>query len=218
MLGAVGAGSDDGRSAESVVSSATVTAATTSTSASSPASAVSSRGRTQVLSSVVGRCRAYGRGRLARVHPLAQLLSAAADGVFPPADGSWRRMPPWRPGVGAVVALTGTAVVVDDGPVPDGRLSELGVDGFGGAHHPRVIDALAGATGWVDSLDLVLAARGRGDDVTRPALVPRPDLAEHPRVRFARGLRNGRRGLRRGRPRLADRGHGVDRAGAGCPR
>jgi len=123
------------------------------------------------------------------VHPLAQLLSAAADGVFPPADGSWRRMPPWRPGVGAVVALTGTAVVVDDGPVPDGRLSELGVDGFGGAHHPRVIDALAGATGWVDSLDLVLAARGRGDDVTRPALVPRPDLAEHPRVRFARGLR-----------------------------
>ncbi len=123
------------------------------------------------------------------MHPLAQLLSAAADGLFPPADGSWRRMPPWRPGIGAVVALTGTAVVVDDGPVPDARLSELGADGFGGAHHPRVIVALAGPTGWVDSLDLVLATRGRADPTTRPALVPRPDLAEHPRVRFARALR-----------------------------
>jgi hypothetical protein len=51
-------------------------------------------------------------------HPVATLIAAAAAGRYPVADGSWRRVPPWRPGLEAIIAFTGHAVlaVADDIP------------------------------------------------------------------------------------------------------
>jgi hypothetical protein len=122
-------------------------------------------------------------------HPLAELISAAANGQYPRPDGGWRRVPPWRPGLEAVVSFTGHAVLAVSPDVPDERLVALGVDGLGGAHDPRLIAALAGAGGWIDSLDVLLAARGTGS-AGRTRLVDRPDLAGHPRVRFAAQIRD----------------------------
>jgi GNAT superfamily N-acetyltransferase len=130
---------------------------------------------------------------------VAELLSAAADGRPPQPDGGWRRVPPWRPGVEAVLAFTGHAVLAVGDDVSDPELDRLGVDGIGGAHHPRVLIALAGRDGWVDSLDLVLAARatagttGRADSPL--PLADRPDLAGHPRVRWAGAVRDDVRAL-----------------------
>ncbi|WP_218606314.1 N-acetyltransferase [Pseudonocardia abyssalis] len=125
----------------------------------------------------------------------------AADGRFPEPDGTWIRVAPWRPGVEAVVAFTGFAVLAVDGPVPGP------VDGFGGAHDPRLIAALAGPDGWIDSLDAVLVARGTGGP---PVLVGRPDLVGHPRAAFARAVRDDVRVL--GRPtgdEIAVLGRGI---------
>ena len=96
-------------------------------------------------------------------HPLAEVIAAAAGArAFPAADGAgtachrgapgWRRSSPspgtryspWRPDI--------------TGPL----LASLGADGFGGAHDPRLIAALAGPDGWIDSLDMLMAARGSG--------------------------------------------------------
>jgi len=122
-------------------------------------------------------------------HPLAGLIASAADGRFPPVDGGWHRVAPWRDGLEAVVAFTGHAVLAVRSDVPDERLVELGVDGLGGAHDPRLVAALAGDGGWIDSLDALLVTRATG----RPAgtgLVPRPDLADQPRARLAAELRD----------------------------
>jgi hypothetical protein len=124
-------------------------------------------------------------GRVAE-HPLGRLIDGAANGRFPPADGSWRRVPPWRPGVEAIVAFTGHAVFAVEADISDSLLADLGADGFGGAHHPRLIGVLAGADGWIDSLDMLLVARGTG----RSRLVDRPDLAAHPRAAFAARVRD----------------------------
>jgi hypothetical protein len=103
-------------------------------------------------------------------HPLAGLIAAAAAGRYPAADGSWRRVPPWRPGVEAIVAFTGHAVLAVAPDIPDERLVSLGADGFGGAHDPRLITALAGPGGWIDSLDILMAGRGSGHPDTPPRL------------------------------------------------
>ncbi|GAB4070544.1 hypothetical protein GCM10028777_36030 [Angustibacter speluncae] len=128
-------------------------------------------------------------------HPLAQVLRDAAAGHHLPADGGWTRVPPWRDGVEAVLAFTGHAVLAVADDVDDAVLDGLAPDGFGGAHHPRVLLALAGEDGWVDSLDVVLHARGTGGGAD---LVPRPDLVDHPRARHAREVRDDVRVL--GRP------------------
>ncbi len=135
-------------------------------------------------------------------HPLAELIIAAAAGQFPVVDGGWHRVPPWRPGLQAVFAFTGHAVLALADDVPESTLIEFGVDGLGGAHDPRLISTLAGADGWIDSLDLVLAARGQSSAM-RPdqfasshqpsetaALVPRPDLSDHPRALHATTIRS----------------------------
>jgi hypothetical protein len=122
-------------------------------------------------------------------HPLAGLISAAADGRFPEADGGWRRVPPWRPGLEAIVAFTGHAVFAVGPDIPDELLVSLGADGLGGAHDPRLITALAGPGGWIDSLDILLAGRGTGGEGVPPRLADRPDLADHPRMMFAARIR-----------------------------
>jgi hypothetical protein len=125
-----------------------------------------------------------------RDHPLAGLITAAAAGRYPAADGSWRRVPPWRPGVEAIVAFTGHAVLAVAPDIPDRRLVSLGVDGFGGANDPRLITALAGSGGWIDCLDMLMAGRGDGHPDVPPRLAGRPDLAAHPRAAFATRIRD----------------------------
>lgn len=127
-------------------------------------------------------------------HPLAALITAAAAGRFPEPDGRWRRVPPWLPGLEAVLSFTGHAVFAVAPDIPDQRLASLGADGFGGAHDPRLITALAGAGGWIDCLDMLMAGHGTGRDGAPPRLIGRPDLAAHPRARFATRVRD--------RPRL----------------
>jgi hypothetical protein len=123
-------------------------------------------------------------------HPLAGLIAAAAAGRFPAADGGWQRVPPWRPGLEAIVSFTGHAVFAVRPDITGRLLASLGADGFGGAHDPRLIAALAGPDGWIDSLDILMAARGAGRPGVAPVLVDRPDLAGHPRAEFAAGIRD----------------------------
>ena len=89
-------------------------------------------------------------------------------------------MPPWRPGLEAIVSFTGHAVFAVRPDITGPLLASLGADGFGGAHDPRLIAALAGPDGWIDSLDALLVTRARVDGLSevRP-LIDRPDLAEH---------------------------------------
>ncbi|MGN6751313.1 MAG: N-acetyltransferase [Intrasporangium sp.] len=121
------------------------------------------------------------------MHPIAAALTATARGTFPPVDGGWERTTPWLQGVEGVVAFTGRAFLAVGPDVPDESLTGLGADGYGGASNPRLVSALAGR-GWIDVLDLVLVASGTGDPGT---LVPRSDLAEHPRARHAETIRGG---------------------------
>lgn len=123
-------------------------------------------------------------------HPLGELLEAAADGRFPPQDGGWHRVPPWREGIEAVVAFTGHAVLAIGDDVTDDVLHGWDVDGYGGALHPRVLAGLVGSHGWVGSLDVVVVAHGRGSGAHGPGLVPCKDMADHPRVRHATSLRD----------------------------
>ena len=132
------------------------------------------------------------------MHPLARLITAAAAGRFPAADGGWRRVPPWRPGLAGIIAFTGHAVLALPPDITDEQLAEFGVNGLGGAHEPRTIAALAGQDGWIDSLDVLMAGRGTGRAGDRgaelagagPRLVDRPDLAGHHRALFAARIRD----------------------------
>ena len=136
-------------------------------------------------------CREMGTvGGVPLAQPLAELITAAADGQFPEADGGWRRVPPWRPGLEGIVAFTAHAVLAVAPDITDQRLISLGVNGFGGAADPRLITALAGPDGWIDSLDMLMAGRGTGRAGEPPRLVGRPDLATHPRAAFAVRLRD----------------------------
>jgi hypothetical protein len=119
------------------------------------------------------------------VHPIAQALRSAATGDFPPVDGAWQRVDPWRPGVEGVLAFTGHAFLALGPDVSDPDVDALGADGFGGASNPRLVARLANG-GWIDSLDIVLVARGLGGE---PALVPRSDLRNHPRAEHATSVR-----------------------------
>lgn len=120
-------------------------------------------------------------------HPLAALIAAAAAGRFPRPDGGWHRVPPWRPGLEAIFSFTAHAVFAVAPDITDHRLASLGADGFGGAHDPRLITALAGPDGWIDVLDMLMAGRGTG---APSRLVDRPDLTGHRRARFAARIRD----------------------------
>jgi GNAT superfamily N-acetyltransferase len=117
-------------------------------------------------------------------HPLLQLQLDAADGRFPPVDGRVEVVPACGRNT-AVVAFTGHAVVATDRS-PVAEVIERAGDGFGAALAPDFLRWLAGPTGWIDSIDAVLVARGLGGG----SLTPRHDLDDHPRVGFARQLRD----------------------------
>ncbi len=116
-------------------------------------------------------------------HPLAAILTAAAAGRFPPADGGVDVLPRDADGTHAVVELTGHSFVLTDRPALD--LLALGADGFGGCTHPDVLRWLAGPGGWIGSLDAVLVAAARPGE----QLAERRDLEHHPRVERARAHR-----------------------------
>ncbi len=124
-------------------------------------------------------------------HPVAHLIASYAAGDVLPPDGSWQRVDPWRPQLEAVIAFTGRAVLAISADVADDdELVALGVDGFGGAHDPRLIAALAGPDAWIDSLDALLVGRGTSAAGAPSRLVARPDLRSHPRARLAAELRD----------------------------
>ena len=134
-------------------------------------------------------------------HPLATTIRAAAIGTFPAVDGAFEVIPPWRAGVNAVVDFTGHSFIATTRPYAE--LAALGADGFGSAMHPRVLLHLAGANGWIDSLDTLTVARGtglgdhaidqgsdRGNDQATVTLLPRPGLATQSRARHAASVRD----------------------------
>ena len=129
-------------------------------------------------------------------HPVALALRRAVRGEFPAVDGVVEVVPRWRAGLIGIVCFTGHALIAaapgepsdsttDALPLPEDVRRRI--DAFGGAHDPRVVAAFAGAGGWIDSLDVVLAARGVGG---QPSLVARPDLVDHPRARHAAKVRD----------------------------
>jgi hypothetical protein len=114
-------------------------------------------------------------------HPLGAALLAAADGRFPAVDGLAELVPLDPAGTCAVVCFTGHAFVLSDRPA--GELAAFAPDGLGSALDPRLLVHLAGGTGAVGSIDVVLVRRGAGGG---GALAARDDLELHPRVRRSR--------------------------------
>jgi GNAT superfamily N-acetyltransferase len=119
------------------------------------------------------------------VHPLLNMLMAAADGRFPPIDGTVTVLPALGPGRECSVAFTGHAVVATD--LPPAEVQTRKPDGFGGSLAPDFLRFLAGPLGTIGTIDATLVGRGTGGD----RLPPRPDLDDHPRVRIARSIRSG---------------------------
>jgi len=158
------------------------------------------------------------------VHPLLKVLLAAADGAFPPVDGGVTVLPPLHAGRECSVAFTGHAVIAT--ALPAGEVLARKPDGFGGSLAPDFLRWLAGPAGKIDVIDATLIGRGTGGDL----LPERPDLGDHPRVRYAMAIRSGvrvfgdERGLvtlsegLAGRPELsieaapAGQGRGIGRA------
>jgi hypothetical protein len=123
-------------------------------------------------------------GEASDPHPLRVLMYEAVNGRFPPVDGSVTVVPELAPGRECSFGFTGHAVVATALPPADVHARK--VDGFGPTVLPDFLRWLAGPTGEVHVTDVTLVARGTGGD----RLPERPDLADHPRVRFALGFRD----------------------------
>ncbi|MFF5232973.1 GNAT family N-acetyltransferase [Dactylosporangium sp. NPDC000521] len=117
---------------------------------------------------------------------LAQLLSAAAGGRFPPADGGVTVVPQPSARDAGVVAFTAHSVVFTDEDPGWVRatLAALDCDPLAAAMHPRFLAALLERTGrTMDTIDLLtVAAPLSGDPPVRLSELTDP---EHPRVRRA---------------------------------
>lgn len=118
-------------------------------------------------------------------HPLARFLRELAAGNRPPADGGWMRVTPWVPHVQGILTFPGHAILAVSYDHTEVELAELGVDGYGGAHHPAVVTTLA-KNGWIDTLDTMFLGAGLGEQPGTDHLVTRNDLGRHPLVEHAR--------------------------------
>jgi hypothetical protein len=123
-------------------------------------------------------------GDVADRHPLHGFMYDAIRGRFPPVDGGVTVVAELAPGRECSFAFTGHAVIATALPAADVHARK--VDGFGGTVLPDFLRWLAGPVGEVHVTDVTLFARGTGGD----RLPARPDLADHPRVRFALGFRD----------------------------
>lgn len=117
-------------------------------------------------------------------HPLLDLLHDAVEGRFPPVDGAVTVVPELAPGRECSFGFTGHAVIAT--ALPPAEVHARRADGFGAALHPDFLRWLAGPTGDIHVTDATLFARGAGGD----RLPARPDLIDHPRVRFALAIRD----------------------------
>ena len=142
------------------------------------------------------------------MHPLLTIMNAAAEGIFPAADGIVEVLPLFEgsPHI-YILELTGHAYVMTDRT--QAELVAAGADGFGGVMHPNVLNFLASrptpttqeAKGSVDSRagahigchDALLVARGTGaagplanGAHIEGSLPHRTDLDNHPRVGYAK--------------------------------
>lgn len=117
-------------------------------------------------------------------HPLLALLTAAAEGTFPPVDGVVTIVPPLAGGWECSVAFTGHAVVATSRPADE--VLQQGPDGYGGSMAPDFLRWLAGPQGFVGVTDVMLVRRGTGAST----LAVRTDADDHPRVRYARQYRS----------------------------
>ena len=118
-------------------------------------------------------------------HPVLRALLDAADGRFPPADGGVDVVPAAGRNE-AVLGFTAHAVVAT--ALSRDAVLAQGPDGYGGALAPDFLRWLAGPRGWIDVIDAILVARGTGQ--APGGLAERADLEGHPRVAFARQLRD----------------------------
>lgn len=116
---------------------------------------------------------------------LLELYLDAADGRFPPADGTVSVIPSWRPGLSAVVSFTAHTIIATDTPEV---LRDVRPDAYGAALHPGVLATLARYPARIGVVDATLAGRGRGGGSAE--LVERTDLEDHPRVVHARAIRD----------------------------
>lgn len=119
------------------------------------------------------------------MHPLLELFLDAADGRFPPADGTVSVIPSWRSGLSAVVSFTAHTIIATDTPEV---LRDVRPDAYGAALHPGVLATLARYPARIGVVDATLAGRGRGGGSAE--LVVRTDLDDHPRVVHARAIRD----------------------------
>ncbi|MFH8989631.1 hypothetical protein [Streptomyces sp. NPDC017940] len=117
-------------------------------------------------------------------HPLLALFLHAAESRFPPADGRVTVLPPLSRGLECSVAFTGHAVLAT--ALPAREVLAHGPDGYGGSLAPDFLRHLAGREGDVGSTDVVLVARGTSGSAR---LFERSDVDHHPRVRYAREVR-----------------------------
>ena len=117
-------------------------------------------------------------------HPLLDLLTNAAAGRFPPADGGVTVTPPLAGGWECSVAFTGHAVVATARSVDE--VMAQNPNGYGASMSPDFLRWLAGPTGFTGVIDVMLFTRGTG----RPTLPVRTDLDHHPRVQYARQYRS----------------------------
>jgi GNAT superfamily N-acetyltransferase len=122
-----------------------------------------------------------------RVKPrsLASLLSAAAAGRFPPADGGVTIVPPPSARDAGVIGFTAHAVIFIDAD-PAWVAAQLPASDLSGPLTPGFLQALCERTNrTAHSIDMLCTAAHRPGLPAIP-LVPEPDLA-HPRI--ARALR-----------------------------
>jgi hypothetical protein len=126
------------------------------------------------------------------VQSLAEILTAAAGGDFPAADGSVRVVAQPSPRDAGVVAFTAHAVVFVDLADPawvHATLAGLGCDPLAAAMHPRFLTALLEHTGrTTDTIDLLTVAAARPGPP--PLLLREIADPDHPRVRRARARRD----------------------------
>ncbi|MFB0618132.1 GNAT family N-acetyltransferase [Streptomyces sp. AGS-58] len=123
---------------------------------------------------------------------LRDVLGAAAAGVFPPPDGGTTILPQASPRDAGVLSFTAHAVVfTDEDPAWVARtLGALDCDPLAAPMHPRFLAALMDRTGRrAETVDALLVG---------PPLPGGPPLAlreirdaGHPRIRYARGRRDG---------------------------
>ncbi|MFF1283424.1 GNAT family N-acetyltransferase [Streptomyces sp. NPDC058299] len=123
---------------------------------------------------------------------LRDVLGAAAAGVFPPPDGGTTVLPQASPRDAGVLSFTAHAVVfTDEDPAWVARtLGALDCDPLAAPMHPRFLAALMDRTGRrAETVDALLV----GSPLPGGAPLALREIrdAGHPRIRYARGRRDG---------------------------